>query len=75
MRFSGDGQALAPLPGIREFAQGDGRADFILDRNYAPDAFVRNLPEGLEVRALHIDRPPLHDIFVKTIEGRTDEAR
>jgi ABC-2 type transport system ATP-binding protein len=74
MRFEGDGQALATLPGVREFAQGDGRVDFILDRAYAPDAFVRNLPEGLEVRALHIDRPPLHDIFVKTIEGRSDEA-
>jgi ABC-2 type transport system ATP-binding protein len=74
LRFEGDGALLATLPGVREFTASDGRADFILDREFAPDAFVRNLPEGLEIQALHVDRPPLHDIFVKTIEGRNDET-
>jgi len=74
MRFEGDGELLATLPGVREFTRSDGRADFILDREHVPDAFVRNLPEGIKIHALHIDRPPLHDIFIKTIEGRTDEA-
>lgn len=74
MRFEGDGELLATLPGVREFTRSDGRADFILDRDHAPDTFVRNLPEGLEIQALHVDRPPLHDIFIKTIEGRNDEA-
>lgn len=74
MRFDGSGEILATLPGVREFTHSDGRADFILDRDHAPDAFIRGLPEGLEIQALHIDRPPLHDIFVKTIEGGIDEA-
>ena len=74
MRFEGDGELLAPLPGVREFTHSTGRADFILDRAYKPDGFVRSLPENLIIHALHIDRPPLHDIFVKTIEGRNDEA-
>jgi len=74
MRFEGDGELLATLPGVREFTHCDGRVDFILDREHAPDTFVRNLPEELQIQALHIDRPPLHDIFVKTIEGRIDEA-
>ena len=74
LRFKGNGELLATLPGVREFTARDGKADFILDREHAPDTFVRNLPEGLEIRALHVDRPPLHDIFVKTIEGRNDEA-
>ena len=74
MRFDGDGELLAALPGIREFTHSEGRADFILDRDYEPDGFVRSLPENLIIHALHIDRPPLHDIFVKTIEGRNDET-
>ena len=74
MRFEGDGELLATLPGVREFSYTQGCADFILDRDHAPDTFVRNLPEGLEIQALHVDRPPLHDIFIKTIAGRNDEA-
>lgn len=74
MRFEGDGAPLSMLPGVGEFTCSTGRADFILDRDYAPDAFIRALPSELKIHALHIDRPPLHDIFVKTIEGRTDEA-
>jgi len=74
MRFEGDGELLATLPGVREFTRSDGRADFILDRDYVPDAFIRALPAELEIHVLHIDRPPLHDIFVKTIEGRNDET-
>ena len=74
MRFDGDGEPLASLPGVKEFTHSEGRADFILDRLHTPDTFVRALPAELEIHALHIDRPPLHDIFVKTIEGRNDEA-
>jgi ABC-2 type transport system ATP-binding protein len=74
LRFEGDGELLNTLPGVGEFTHSDGRADFILDRGYAPDAFVRSLPEELDIQALHIDRPPLHDIFIRTIEGRNDEA-
>lgn len=74
MRFEGDGDLLAALPGVRELTCDVGRADFILDRMHTPDAFIRELPGDLEINALHIDKPPLHDIFVKTIEGRNDEA-
>ncbi|MCK5826890.1 ATP-binding cassette domain-containing protein [Candidatus Bipolaricaulota bacterium] len=74
LRFEGDGELLSRLPGVQAFTHSNGRADFILDRMHAPDAFVRGLPAELEIHALHIDRPPLHDIFVKTIEGRNDET-
>ena len=74
LRFEGDGQALSSLPGVREFNLSDGKASFILDRAYAPDAFIRSLPTELKIHALHIDKPPLHDIFVKTIEGETHET-
>jgi len=73
VRFDGDVGLLRKLPGVRDFAASDGAAEFTLDRTQAPDTFVRALPEGLHLTALHVDRPPLHDIFVRTIEGRRHE--
>ncbi len=70
MRFTGDGSELAQLPGVANLRLEEGRATFTLERHVGPDAFVRNLPESIEIRALSVDRPPLHDIFVRTIEGR-----
>ena len=74
IRFQGDGSVLSSLPGVREFEQSDGRANFVLDQAHSPNAFIRNLPKEMAIHALHVDRPPLHDIFVKTIEGRNHEA-
>lgn len=74
LRFEGDGERLGTLPGVGELTHSKGKADFILSRDVAPDAFVRGLPEELKIRAIHIDRPPLHDIFVKTIEGEDHET-
>jgi ABC-2 type transport system ATP-binding protein len=73
IRFDGDVALLRDLPGVRDFNTSDGAARFTLDRTQAPDAFIRGLPTGLHVHALHVDRPPLHDIFVRTIEGRRHE--
>jgi len=70
LRFSGDGTALAGLAAVCDLQLADGRAEFTLSRETSPDAFVRSLPESIEIRALSVDRPPLHDIFVRTIEGR-----
>ncbi len=74
MRFEGDGGLLATLPGVSEFELSQDRANFVLHQPYTPDALVRAIPSELVIQSLHIDRPPLHDIFVKTVEGRNDEA-
>ena len=71
MRFSGDGSPIAGLPGVSDLHLEEGRAGFTLARDVSPDEFVRSIPESIEIRALSVDRPPLHDIFVRTIEGGT----
>jgi len=71
IRFTGDGSALADMPGVTDLRLEEGRASLTLERNTTPDAFARSLPESIEIQALHVDRPPLHDIFVRTVEGRT----
>jgi ABC-2 type transport system ATP-binding protein len=70
IRFEGDGSVLAELPGVTDLRIEEGRAAFTLEQSVSPDAFVRSLPESIEIRALSVDRPPLHDIFVRTVEGR-----
>jgi len=69
IRFAGNGADLAHLPGVKDLRLEEGRATFTLERHIGPDAFVRGLPESIEIRALSVDRPPLHDIFVQTVEG------
>jgi ABC-2 type transport system ATP-binding protein len=69
LRFSGDGSALANLPAVRGLELEMGRARFTLPRGTSPDEFVRSLPSEIEILAIHVDRPPLHDIFVQTVEG------
>ena len=74
LRFTGDGSELDDLPGVTAVRREGDRVSLTLTEDVTPDAFVRSLPEGLELLALHVDRPPLHDIFVRTI-GDDDEAR
>jgi len=74
IRFRGDDAFLTRLDGVQVVAKGEGRASLVLAPDVTPDAFVRSLPTELEILTLHVDRPPLHDIFVRTIGG-DDEAR
>jgi ABC-2 type transport system ATP-binding protein len=71
MRFTGDASALGELPGVADLQIEEGHATFTLEQHVSPDAFVRSIPDSIEIRALSVDRPPLHDIFVRTVEGGT----
>jgi ABC-2 type transport system ATP-binding protein len=74
LRFDGAAEGLANLPGVAELSiQGD-RASLRLERNASPDAFVRSLPSALTIREIVVTRPPLHDIFVRTIGREDNEA-
>jgi len=75
LRFDGDVSLLRDLSGVRDVRATEGAVRFTLDRTKSPDAFIRSIPGELRVHALHIDRPPLHDIFVRTIEGTGHETR
>jgi len=69
LRFAGDGTSLRSIEGIADLRLGSGRAAFTLLPGTEPDALIRCLPETIEILALHVDRPPLHDLFIRTIEG------
>ncbi len=69
VRFTGDGSSLPELPGVTNLHVEGERASLTLEREVSPDTFIRSLPDTIEILALSVDRPPLHDIFVRTVEG------
>ncbi|UCF10749.1 MAG: ATP-binding cassette domain-containing protein [Candidatus Bipolaricaulota bacterium] len=69
MRFEGTAAALAEIPGVTGLHIDGDRATFTLEESVGPDSFLRNLPAALTVCELSIERPPLHDIFVRVVEG------
>jgi len=70
IRFTGDGAPFADRPNVCDLRLTEGQAEFVLSRHVTPDAFIRSLPDSIVIEALSVDRPPLHDIFVQTVEGR-----
>lgn len=74
VRFDGSPEGLAQLPGVVELSIEGDRASLRLERGASPDAFVRALPAGLTIRELTVTRPPLHDIFVRTVGKEHHEA-
>ena len=69
IRFSGEAGMLRELPGLQGMEERDGRATFTLSGGVTPDALIRSIPTSVEILSLSVDRPPLHDIFVRTVEG------
>ena len=72
LRFRGDGSCLRSVEGITDLSLDAGSATLRLERTTSPDSFIRRLPEELELLALHVDRPPLHDLFVHAVSGRQE---
>ncbi|MEW5825651.1 MAG: ATP-binding cassette domain-containing protein [Candidatus Bipolaricaulota bacterium] len=75
IRFDGPPDAVRTLPGTLDVAVDVDRASMRLARGVSPDAFVRSLPSEICVREISVTRPPLHDIFVRTVAGRGDANR
>ena len=74
LRFTGDAESLKSNDRIEDFASDGNRATFTLSKGVDPDAFVRSIPAGLVIREIAIERPPLHDVFVKTVSGGDRES-
>jgi ABC-2 type transport system ATP-binding protein len=69
IRYDGDASFLREMDGLSDLRLDEGTATFVLEEGLSPDAFLRGLPPTLVVRELSIERPPLHDLFVRAVEG------
>lgn len=53
---------------VQDLVLRPGKAEFFLSSRISPDRFIRQIPESLQVREISIMKPPLHDIFVRTVK-------
>lgn len=71
-RFSGDAELLAGLAGLADLRTDGDQAWGRLPAAVDPAPFLRSLPEELGLQEVSVRRPPLHDIFVSTVQGGED---
>jgi len=67
LRFAGDAEVLRGDERIDGLVLDGDTARFTLPKGLDPDEFVRGLPRDLVIREIAIERPPLHDIFVRSV--------
>jgi ABC-2 type transport system ATP-binding protein len=73
IRFEGDPATFSRIGGAQDVRISGDRATFRLT-DVSPDEFVRALPDSIVIRELSVERPSLHEVFVRTIGGDHDEA-
>lgn len=68
VRFEGDAAFFQRHREVRDLLMRLGQAEFYLSPGVTPDQFIRQLPESVRIKEISIVKPPLHDIFVRTVK-------
>ena len=68
LNFQGDGSFLTKHSEIQDLVLYGNHAEFYLSKRLTPDQFIRQIPESLCVKEISIVKPPLHEIFVRTVK-------
>ena len=68
---NGDNQNLnfALLPMVEKTDIRHNQTVIYFRKNVKPEEFLKKLPEGINIKELHMDRISLHDIFVSIVKG------
>lgn len=69
LKYQGDDSYLHRHKDISELIVRSGYAEFYLSSEITPNQFIRQIPESLQIREISVQKPPLHDIFVRTVKG------
>ena len=68
LRFNGDRSFLQTSALVKDLTFSEDEVQFKLPHGVEPNQFLRTIPEDLAIEEITIERPPLHDIFVSTVE-------
>ncbi len=68
LRFNGDASFLQTSTLVKDITVSENEVQFKLPQGVKPGQFLRTIPEDLAIEEIVIERPPLHDIFVSTVE-------
>lgn len=57
------------IPSVEKVERGEGKTVIYLTKDRDPQSFFQELPKGINIKELHMDRISLHDIFVTIAKG------
>ena len=71
--YDGDGDFLQSFPGVNRVNDAGKSAEIFLDEGSDPQEFLRAIVDKLTIRRFDLSEPSLHEIFVRSVGGKTDE--
>jgi len=71
--YEGDGSFLKTLPGIHRVNDQGNTAEIFVDDGVEPQDILRAALDRVTVRRFDVREPSLHEIFVRSVGGKTDE--
>jgi ABC-2 type transport system ATP-binding protein len=74
LAFDGDGGFIESLPGVAKVTDFGQYLEVRLAEGGDPQALLREAAARLRLRRFEIVEPSLHDIFVETVTGHSEEA-
>jgi len=69
LNAAGNLKKLKTLSGIIDFKVNGNIATFSVDKELKLLSLLKNLPNDIDINEISIEKPSLHEIFVKKIEG------
>ncbi len=71
--YDGDGSFLRDLPGVRRVNDSGKQAELFMQDGADPQQILAALVGKIEVRRFDLRDPSLHEIFIRTVGGQSDE--
>ena len=71
--YDGDGSILRDLPGVRRVNDAGKQAELFMHDGANPQEILASLVGKVSVRRFDLREPSLHEIFIRTVGGQSDE--
>ena len=71
--YDGDGSVLEGLPGVRRVNDSGKQAELFMDEGADPQRILAELVGKVNVRRFDLRDPSLHEIFIRTVGGESNE--
>jgi ABC-2 type transport system ATP-binding protein len=71
--YDGDGSVLRDLPGVRRVNDSGKQAELFMEPGADPQAILEALVGKISIRRFDLRDPSLHEIFIRTVGGKSDE--
>jgi len=71
--YDGDGSFLSDLPGVRRVNDSGKQAELFMTDDANPQEILAALVGRIDIRRFDLREPSLHEIFIRTVGGESDE--